>query len=456
MQRRTFLKYSSLGVASAIVTACSDRGSNNEPIQIEQPRPSNFDKLEKTSLTLGYVPMTDAAPLIVAQEKGFFSRYGLTVTLSKQASWEEIEKGLLEWRFDAAQALYGMPMLAQLGAKAASMVALMTLNLNGSAIALSQKAWKADIRPSIDYVNFQEFSDSFIKYIRGFQKSPNFAIESAASIENYLYRYWLAAMGIAPEKEVKFTEISPSQAIFKLQAGSIDGSCIGEPWNQDAVLKKAAFVTYASRDIWKGHPNKVLAAMQGWVDKNPTTAKALVAALIEACQFCDRPENHADVALLLAQSQYLNAEIKAIEPSLGGKYNYSQLADQEGVASIPDFNIFHYRPTDYLKQSDCANYPWRSHAVWLLTQMIRWNQIDRREYPQNADEILNKIYPTEIYEEVAKALNILLPTDKMKKEPATAFIDGREFDPSQPVAYLNQFVLRAGRSKIFALRTERD
>jgi nitrate/nitrite transport system substrate-binding protein len=431
MQRRSFIKYTSLGVASSVIAACTQKTSNTSSPQNEQPNNINFGKLEKTYLTLGYVGLTDAAPLIIAKEKGFFSRYGLTVSFSRQASWEDIEDGLIGGRLDGAQALYGMPMQAQLRSNAAPMVALMTFNLNGSAIALSKKVWEAGIRPLFYYANFQEFADSYREYIRGLGQPPSFATEAKASMDTYLYRYWLAAMGIDPNSEMK--------------AGNIFGYCVGDPWIQDAVIKKAGFVASASRDIWKGHPGKVLATMQAWIEDNPTTARALIAALIEACQYCDRAENRAEIAQILSQNQYLNISPDAIAPSLNGKYSYSQLDENNNLVSIPDFEIFNFQETDYLKKPDTANYPWRSHAVWLLTQMIRWNQIEQKEYPKDADEILNKIYPVAIYEEVAKALKIELPKDKMKKEAAIAFIDEREFDPSQPVAYLNQFELRAER-----------
>lgn len=447
MKRRYFLKYSSLGVASSMITACGQNSrSNRDRAQLSE---TNFGTLEKPVLTLGYVPAIDAAPLIIAKEKGFFSRYGLTVELRRQTNWKELEKGLLEWRLDAIQALYGMPIASHFSSNPAAISALMVLNLNGSAIALSSKVWQEGIRPSSYYANFQEFADSFRGYLRGFEQPPNLATESTASIDTSLSRYWLAAMGIDPTREVKFDEFAPSQMIYKLQAGNINGYCVSDPWTQDAVWKKAGFIAYVSRDLWKGHPGKILATMQGWVDKNPTTAKALVAAVLEACQFCDRSENYSEVAQILSQSQYLNTSILAIEPSLSGKYNYTQLDNENRVVSIPDLTIFQDKETDYLENNHNANYPWRSHAIWMLTQMIRWDEIDVREYPKDADKILDKLYPTQIYEEVAKAFKMPLPSDKMKKEAATAFIDGREFDPSQPVAYLNQFEMRATKLKKF-------
>jgi nitrate/nitrite transport system substrate-binding protein len=134
-----------------------------------------------------------------------------------------------------------------------------------------------------------------------------------------------------------------------------------------------------------------------------------------------------------------------------GTYNYGGFDEKDRTTPIPDFNLFNYLDTDYLKKPNNANYPWTSHGVWLLTQMIRWNQIDMKEYPADADEIINRIYPYAIYEEVAGALGLEIPSDRMKIEPASVFIDGREFDPSDPVGYLNGFDLRAGRPRIYAL-----
>ena len=450
MERRRFLKNTSLGVASFALAACRDNSSSRK---IKGDRFStssyNFGKLEKTDLSIGFIPLTDCAPLVIAKEKGFFSRYGLNVTLYKQPDWQAIKQGFLEGRFDAAQALFAMPLFAQLEAKTSPMISLMVLNLNGSAITLDQKAWNADIRPSIEYSNFQEFKRIFRKYIRGTEEKLTFATDSPISMDSFNYLYWLAVMGIDPEKEIKLITLPPSQMIYKLQAGEVNGYCIGEPWNQQAIIKKAGFTAYINRDIWQGYPGKVLATMQPWVDKYPTTARALVASVLEACQFCDQSENRQEIAQILAQEKYLDTNLLAIEPSLIGSYNYGSFDQKNRTEAIEDFNLFHFQETDYLKEPNHVNYPWRSHGVWLLTQMIRWNQIKQREYPKDADKLLEQVYPLEIYKDVAKALKIKLPSEPMKIEPAKVFIDQRKFDPSDPVNYLNKFKLRANRSKLF-------
>ncbi|MBE9129293.1 MULTISPECIES: CmpA/NrtA family ABC transporter substrate-binding protein [unclassified Coleofasciculus] len=458
MKRRKFLKYGSLAGSGLVLAACSQLGMNSQrsdrSSESSQQAGLDFGKLEKSNLSLGFIPTTDCTPLVIAQELGFFAKYGLDVTLTKESDWQGIQDGLLEWRFDAAHALAGMPILAQLGSAEAPMVPLMVLNLNGSGITLSQKAWDANIRPSTEYFQFQEFADAYRQYIRRFEEPPTFATEFSTSMDNYISRYWLSAMGINPETEVEFSEIPPSQMIYKIQAGVMDGYGVSEPWNQLAVAEKAGFTAYVNQTIWKGHPGSILATMQPWIKENPTTARALVAAVLEACRYCDEAENRQEIAQILSQSRYLDTDTSSIQAPLLGTYNYGGFDQKERVEKIPDFYLFHFRSTDYLERPDHVNYPWRSHGVWLLTQMIRWNQLDMSDYPKYGDKIFDRLYPREIYDvykDVAQSLNMELPSEQMKVEPAAVFIDQREFDPSTPVAYLNSFDIWANAPRIFAV-----
>ncbi|XLQ11737.1 MAG: ABC transporter substrate-binding protein [cyanobacterium endosymbiont of Epithemia adnata isolate EadnSB Bon19] len=450
MKRRQFIKYSSLGTASLGITACVQGNLDFLRSSETSLNPNNnFGSLEKTNLILGFVPTTDAAPLIIAQEKGFFQRYGLKVKLKRRSSWEVIEKGLLSWQLDAAQAPFALPMFAQLGKHKAPLISLMNLNLNGSAITFTKKAWEKGLRPFLNYNNFRDFERSFRQYIRG-SSQTRFAIDSPISMDTYLLRYWLAAMGVDPDREVGLLKFQASQLTYKLQARMIEGYSISAPWTRSAIIENTGFIINISRDIWPGHPNKILAAMDGWVKKHPVTARSLMAALLEACQYCDHQRHHREMAEILAKSQYLNLDRTLIEPTLNGQYTYTNNTPNNKLVEIPDFTIFHYQDTPYLKIPDHANYPWRSHAVWLLTQMIRWNQLETTSYPKDADRILDRIYPISIYKEVAKVLNIRIPSELMKSEPTNVFIDGRPFDPSQPLVYLNQFSIRASNSQFFA------
>ena len=453
MKRRQFLKNTSQAAAGFAIAACSSQRQPADTAKKRFPgKPAvNFGNLEKTDLTIGILPVTDCAPLVIAKEKGFFEKYGLNVTLSKEKSWANVGDKLIKGSLDASLALYGMPMLAQLGADKAPMVSLMTLALNGNAITLSRKAWDAGIRPSTDYLKFQEFADGYKKYIKSFSEPPAFGIGGEASMQNYNTRYWLSAMNIDPDKDVKLMVMPPEQMVERLVAGACDGYCVDEPWNQQAVFEQAGFTAYVDRDIWSGHPEKVLATMEPWLTQNPTTARALVAAVLEACQYCDRKNNRRKAVNIISDPEYVNAKVDFAKASMLGKYDYGGFDNKVRVAKIPDFHLFSFKQTNYLKKPDRANYPWRSHGVWLLTQMIRWRQIEQTEYPKDADEIIERIYPVEIYEEVAKALKISVPGDRMKVEPADVFIDKWAFDPSKPVEYLNSFEIRAGRPQIFAV-----
>ncbi|NEO97526.1 MAG: ABC transporter substrate-binding protein [Symploca sp. SIO2E9] len=454
MDRRNFLKYISLAAGGFGFTACGKGNffnSSNRELSSDSSQKDIFGKLEKTYLTLGIVPVIECAPLIIAKEEGFFERYGLTVGFSKQSDWKAVQDALIKGSLDASVALFGMPMLAQLGKVDAPIVSLMLLNLNGSSITLAKKVWEAGVRPSIDYFHFQEFAYAYRKYVRGLEQPPKLAIDFPASMDNYNSRYWLSAMGINPEKEVEMVEFGPSQMIYKIQAGIVNGYCVSEPWNQQAALEKAGFTSYVSRNIWKGHPGKVLATMQPWVEENPNTARALVAAVLEACQFCDQLDNRQSIAQKISSQRYLHSKVKYTEASLIGNYNYGSFDQKQRVEEITDFYIFHFQDTNYLKPPNHANYPWRSYGIWLLTQMIRWRQLEMRQYPADADEIIDRIYPVKIYEDSAKALEIELPSERLKIEPTEVFIDKREFDPSQPVEYLNSFTIRAGSPQLFAL-----
>ncbi|WP_017305084.1 CmpA/NrtA family ABC transporter substrate-binding protein [Spirulina subsalsa] len=457
MDRRKFLKYSSLAAAGFTFAACANNTTNTTPSSPTRGGETagspavDFGTLEKPNLTLGIIPLTDCAPLVIGKEKGIYEKYGLNVTISKEASWATVRDGLLQGRLDASHAVCGMPLLTQLGPEKAPMRSLMMLDVNGNAMTLSRRAWEAGIRPLPDYSNFDEFGTAYRQYIQGQNEPPSFAVVFPSSMHNYNTRYWLSAMGIDPERDVKIIIIPPPQMVENMRAGTMDGYCVGEPWNQRAVFDNVGFTGTVDRDVWQGHPEKVLATMQAWIDANPNTARALVAATIEACQYCDVPENRLEVVEIISRRPYVNARVDYAKASMTGTYDYGGFDQEDRVLDIPDFNLFNFMETDYMQRPDNANYPYASHGIWLLTQMIRWNQLpDMKEYPSDADEIIQRVYPTAIYEDAAKAMNIELPSDGMRVEPPEVFIDNRGFDPSDPVAYLNGFDIRVGRGKIFS------
>jgi nitrate/nitrite transport system substrate-binding protein len=445
MKRRQFLKYSGLGATGFTFVAYCPGSTASSPQK--SPIAQDFGKPEKTTLKIGYVPTLEAAPFLVAQAKGLFARYGLTVTLQKQPSWQAGEADLLNWQVDAAQALYALPLAAKFRSKSASVVALMVLNLNGGGITLSNSAWKAGLRPGVEYVQLAEFGNDYLAYLRDRKQPLSYGIESPIAMEALLYRYWLGAMAIDPDNAVKLEVVGPRRLTEKLKAGAIDGYAGSAPWNQKAVQDKLGFTVNLSRDIWKGHPGKILATMEGWANQHPNTAKALVAALLEASLFCDDPNNKVELVQILADA--LDVQPEWITPTLTGTYLLSHQNSDRYRIYRPDSNIFHYKSTSYLKAPDHANYLWQSHAVWALTQLIRWRLVNINDYPKDADQLLAKLYPLKIYKAAAQSLGIKVPKETMKPEAANLFIDRRDFDPTQPVAYLGQFTLRASRPQFY-------
>jgi nitrate/nitrite transport system substrate-binding protein len=464
MKRRQFLQYSTLTAAGLTFAACTNQGSTH----FTQPA-ANFGKLEKTDLQIGIVSSLDCLPLVVAKEKGMFKKYGLNVTLVKQPTWEQVQQELHSGKLDAAQTLFAMPLWEYFSSKSgkspakeeegqsrrrkrdreqvksnANTVALMGLNINGNSISLNPSAWKAGLRSRQSYSNLNELQDGYNKFFRELKTPPAFAIAHPAAMANYTTRYWLGTMGIDPERDVKFQVLAPNDILAGLENGKVVGYATDELFNQQTLTDKKAFTAAIDRDIWHGHPEKILASLDTWLKANPITAKALMAAVLEACQYCDNQENVAALAPILGKSEYTNAGTnKNWQKILAGSYNFGAIEGKAQVLKVPDFQIFHFQSTKYLQQPNHANFLWHSHAVWVLTQMVRWRQQQLTDYPKDANEIIKQLYPTEGYADVAKAFWLGMPKGQLKIEQPDTFVDLIAFDPNKPLEYLNGFELRA-------------
>jgi nitrate/nitrite transport system substrate-binding protein len=468
MKRRQFLQYSTLTAAGFTLAACTNQGSTH----FTQPA-ANFGKLEKTDLKIGIVSSLDCLPLVVAKEKGMFKKYGLDVTLVKQPTWEQVQQELHDGKVDAVQTLFAMPLWEYFGSKdgksrsqdqesdsdkkdrdrdrdrkktksTANTVALMGLNINGNSISFGETAWKAGLRSRQAYNNPNELQDGYNKFFRELKQPPGFAIAHPAAMANYTTRYWLGTMGIDAERDLKFQVLAPNDIISGLDSGKLIGYATDELFNQQTIADKKAFTATIDRDIWHGHPEKILATLDTWLKDHPITAKAMMAAVLEACQYCDNQENVTALAPILGKSIYTDAGTnKSWQKILTGNYNYGGLDGKPQIVKVPDFQIFHFQTTNYLQQPNHANFLWHSHAVWTLTQMVRWNQQQLTNYPKNGDAIVKQLYPTQSYADVAKAFWLNMPKGQLKIEQPEMFIDRVAFDPNKPMEYLNGFELRA-------------
>ncbi len=408
--------------------------------------------LEKSKLTLGFIPLTDCAPLVVAFEKSYFKKYGLDVTLSKEASWANIRDKVAIGELDGAHMLAGMPIAASLGVGALpkATITAFSLDLNGNAVTVSNELYERMAKADPEAMQERPLTARALKKVidadKAASKEPmTFAVVFPVSTHNYQLRYWLGSAGINPDQDLRLIVIPPPQMVANLKAGNIAGYCVGEPWNERAVETGIGRVLITSYELWNNNPEKVFGVNLEWHEKNPRTHQALLMALLEATQWMDQPDNRMEVVKLISQKSYVNAPEDVVKMSMTGTFKY---APNEEPRPLPDFNVF-YRYA--------ANFPWQSHAAWFISQMYRWGQL---EQPANILQAAASIYRPDLYRQAAKALNLPYPTVDVKPEGINAkpwtlteatgpiamgpdlFFDGGRFDPKKSSEYATSFVVK--------------
>lgn len=370
----------------------------------------SLGSIEKTNLTIGYIPLTDCAPLVIAQEKGLFAKYGLDVKLSKETSWNDLAEGIREGRLDVAQMVTGMPLAITLGMgnrTPVPIVTALTLNRNGNAITLSHKLQEEGVT---DLASLKTYIATYEDAYR-----PAMGMVHHASMHNLMLRHWLASGQIEPDRDVDAIVIPPPQMVSNLIANNIIGYCVGEPWNVRAVNTNAGFVVATDLDIWRGHPEKVLGVRQDWAEMYPHTHLAIVKALLEASQFCEPLENRDEVVLTLAKTEYLNLDPVYIRPGFAGPYRVSTM-EAKYEQDFCQFGV--------------GNMPSHKEQLWVLAQMARWGLVN---FPENHAEVIDNLLATDVYQQAAKELE--LPIVEEDGEPII-LADGSRFDPQDPIAAL--------------------
>jgi nitrate/nitrite transport system ATP-binding protein len=375
--------------------------------------------LEKVNLEIGFIPLTDCAPLVVAKEKGFFEKYGLEeVTLNREPSWKAIAKGIATGRLDAAQMVAGMPLTLTMGAgnkPPVPIVTALTLSRNGNAITLSKRFYDQGVRTLADFkAAIAETPD----------KVHTLGMVYPSSMHNLMLRYWLASGGIDPDRDVALAVIPPPQMFANLKAGNIDGYCVGEPWNSRAVYEELGFVIATDMDLWPGHPEKVLGVREDWVNKYPQTHIALVKALLEACEYCDDLRNREEILTLLTKEQYVGSAPQYTRPGFIDPYD-------RGTGEVPQqisrFNQFYV---------DKSNYPDQTEGLWLMTQLARWGIVP---FPKNWVNILDRVRRIDLFGEAARELGLV---DIGHDRGPIRMFDGTVFDPNNPLEYLNSLEIK--------------
>ena len=305
----------------------------------------------RPALRLGFVPLTDCAPLVMAQELGLFRKFGLRVALSRELGWATVRDKIIYGELDAAHALAAMPVAATLGLGSAPCDCLtaLVLNLHGNAVTLSNDLWQRGVR---DGKTLREE----IKHARR-EKIYTFGAVFPFSSHRHLLRQWLARHGIDPERDVRIVIVPPPQMAANLKAGNLDGFCVGEPWNSAAVQSGAGWIAATSAELDAGHPEKVLMVRRDFAEKREAEHLALIAALLEACEFCDQPENHAEIIATLAHLEYVGVSENALRRGIGGELDFGH-----GISRhVDDFCIFHRHD---------ANEPSGDKAAWAL-ELVR-------------------------------------------------------------------------------------
>lgn len=414
---------------------------------------------EKEELKFGFIKLTDMAPLAVAYEKGYFEEEGLYVTLEAQANWKVLLDRVIDGQLDGAHMLAGQPLGATIGyGTEAHIITAFSMDLNGNGITVSNDIWK-QMKGNIPHENGLPVhpikADALKPVVDKYNsegKPFNMGMVFPVSTHNYELRYWLAAGGIHPgyyaphkgdtsgqiDADALLSVTPPPQMPSTMEAGTIYGYCVGEPWNQQAVFKGIGVPVVTDYEIWKNNPEKVFGVSNEWAKKNPNTHIRVVKAMIRAAMWLDENNNanRNEAVKILAKSQYVGADADVIANSMTGTFEY----EKGDKRSVPDFNVFfRYH----------ATYPFYSDAIWYLTQMRRWGQISEHKPDNWYLETAQKVYRPDIYAVAAKALIAEgkakaeefpdFATETGFKSPQKHFIDNIVYDGSKPNAYLEKF-----------------
>ncbi len=409
---------------------------------------------EKPELKFGFIKLTDCAPLIVAYEKGFFEDEGLYVALEAQANWKVVLDRVIDGSLDGAHLLPGQALAAAVGfGTQAALIAPVAMGLNTLAITVDRKLW-AQIKPALPQVDGKPLHPIGAQHLkpaiaRSREAGRQFAMGMVfpTSTHNYLLRYWLAAGGVHPgfygpddstgqiDAEALLSVTPPPQMPATLESGTIAGFSVGEPWNQQAVRKRLGVAVVTANEVWGRTPEKVFGLREDFAAKYPETTAAIVRALVRAAIWLDADgdANRAELVELLSQPAYVGADPEVLAGPLQGRYEYEP-GDER---ALPSANRYF---------ADYASYPFPSDAVWYLTQMRRWGQIAEQQPDAWYAGIASKVYRPDLYRAAVASLadaprDGLLPSADATQAPRAAFIDGIEFDPERPNAYLARFAI---------------
>ena len=431
ISRRKFIITSSVvAVTSILAHGCSssksDSAKTDSATSSNSKLANNSPKVETTTAKLGFIALTDSAPLIIAKEKGFFTKYGMTdVEISKQKSWpvtrDNLKIGSSGGGIDGAHILTPMPYLLTINDKV-PMYLLARLNINGQAISVAEKF--KDLKIGLQSKLLKES----VNKAKADKKSLKVAMTFPGGTHDLWMRYWLAAGGINPDQDVILQAVPPPQMVANMKVGTVDAFCVGEPWNAQLVSQKLGYTALSTGELWNDHPEKAFAMRQDWVDKNPNATQALLMAIMEAQQWCDQAENKEEMCKICADRKYFNVAVADILERAKGNIDYGDGRKEQNFA---------YRMKYW---EDNASYPYKSHDTWFLTEEIRWGYLPK---DTKVKEIVDQVNREDLWKQAAKALGVAaaeIPASSSRG--VETFFDGVKFDSEKPEEYLKSLQIK--------------
>ena len=394
-----------------------------------------------TRLSAGFLPLLDSVLLVLAQEKGFAAQEGLDLHLVRETSWANIRDRAAIGHFDIAQMLAPMPLAASLGLTpiATPMIAPVVLGLGNNAITVSADLWSAMANNGAPGdLAAGPAGAALARVVANSPRKLRFGVVHQTSSHNYELRYWLAASGVMPDRDIEIVVLPPPLLPDALGTGGIDGYCVGEPWNSIGVASRGAHIATVKSSIWQSSPDKVIGMRAAWADQHPELVSAVVRAIYAAGLWCADPANHAETAQIMSGPAYLNASPEIVSRALTGRLDIGGGI----IRTVPDYFIPH---------AGAANFPWKSHALWYYSQMVRWGEVAAN--PANA-AIAAACFRPDLYRDALASTGVAVPLIDYKTDGSRAvagdipasngsltmgpdlFFDGKIYDPEALDAYI--------------------
>lgn len=404
--------------------------SSSSPSAAPAVNVSAADAPEITVAKLGFIALTDCAPLAIAKEKGFFEKYGMKdVQVVKQTSWavtrDNLELGGEKGGIDGAHILTPLPYLLTTGKITKGntplpMYLLARLNTDGQGISLSNDYKDLKLEAKADALKAK------VDAAKAAGKKFKCAMTFPGGTHDLWIRYWLAANGVDPENDVDVLVVPPPQMVANMETKTMDAFCVGEPWNARLVNKKLGFNAVTTGELWKGHPEKAFAMRADWVDKHPKAAKALLMAIQEAQIWCDKDENKEEMCKILSADKYVKAPVSDILERAKGNFDFGNGRTLQNSPLLMKF------------WREDASYPFKSHDKWFVTENIRWGKFTEADLA-----LVDKVNRSDLWQEAAKAIGqtAAIPKDPDSRGVET-FFDGVQFDPKDPMAYLKSLKIK--------------